>query len=82
MHMFAMQEVALESLGFCPYELVLAHSVRGSLELLSEKWWCEGTEQNLLDSVSNFRFKLRREFMPGDCQSLGLFCRLAPVVLT
>lgn len=30
------------------------------MKLLKEKWLGEGTEQNLLDYVSNFRFKLRR----------------------
>lgn len=60
MQMFAIREVVQESLGFSPYELVFAHSVHGPLKLLREKWLCEGTEQNLLDYVSNFRFKLRR----------------------
>lgn len=60
MQMFAIREVVQESLGFRPYELVFAHSVHRPLKLLREKWLCEGTEQNLLDYVSNFRFKLRR----------------------
>lgn len=60
MQMFAIREVVQESLGFSPYELVFAHSVHGPLKLLREKWLCEGTEQNLLDYVSNFRFKLCR----------------------
>lgn len=60
MQMFAIREVVQESLRFSPSELVFAHTVRGPLKLLSEKWLCEGTEQNLLDYVSNFRFKLRR----------------------
>lgn len=58
--MFATREVVQESLGFSPYKLVFAHFVRGPLKLLREKWLCEGTKQNLLDFVSNFRFKLRR----------------------
>lgn len=58
MQMFAIREMVQESLGFSPSELVFAHTVRGPLKVLSEKWSCEGTEQNLLDYVSNFKFKL------------------------
>lgn len=58
--MFARRQVVQESLRFSPSELVFAHTVRSPLKLLSEKWLCEGTVQNVLDYVSNFRFILRR----------------------
>lgn len=57
--MFAIREVVQQSLGFGPSELVFAHTVRGPLKLLREKWLCEGTEHSLLEYVSNFRLKLR-----------------------
>uniref|UniRef100_H3BXP7 Gypsy retrotransposon integrase-like protein 1 n=1 Tax=Tetraodon nigroviridis TaxID=99883 RepID=H3BXP7_TETNG len=60
LQMFAIREVVQESLGFSPSELVFAHTVRGPLNLLKEKWMCEESEQNILDYVSKFRFKLRR----------------------
>lgn len=60
MQMFAIWEVVQESLGFSPSEFVFAHLVRGPLKLLREKWLCERTEQNLLDYMSDFRFRLRR----------------------
>lgn len=59
MQMFAIWEVVQESLGFGPSKLVFAHTVHGPFKLLSGKRLCEGTKQSLLDSVSNFRFKLR-----------------------
>ncbi|KAK0154200.1 hypothetical protein N1851_003712 [Merluccius polli] len=43
-----------------PSELVFAHSVRGPLKLLKEKWVGGSEPQNLLDFVCNFRYKLRR----------------------
>lgn len=58
--MFAIREVVQESLGFSPSELVFAHTVRGPLKVLKEKWLCGETDQNLLDYVSRFRLKLRR----------------------
>lgn len=58
--MFAIRGVVQESLGCSPSELVFAHTVSGPLKLLREKWFCEGTEQSLLDNVSNFRAKLCR----------------------
>lgn len=60
LQMFAIREVVQESLGFSPSELIFAHTVRGPLKLLKDKWLCGGTEQNLLDYVCNFRLKLRR----------------------
>ncbi len=59
--LFAAREVVQESLGFSPAELVFAHTVRGPLKLLKEKWLSEENKpQNLLDYVSNFHFKLHR----------------------
>lgn len=56
--MFAIRGVVQVSLGFSPSELVYAYTVSGPLKLWREKWFCEGTEQSLLDNVSNFRVKL------------------------
>lgn len=47
-----------ESLGFSRAEPVFAHTVRGSLRLLQEKWLSDANPQNLCDFVSNFCFKL------------------------
>ena len=60
LQMFAVREVVQESLGFSPSELVFAHTVRGPLKLLKDKWLWSQPEQNILDFVSNFRLKLRR----------------------
>uniref|UniRef100_A0A3Q2CRI2 ribonuclease H n=1 Tax=Cyprinodon variegatus TaxID=28743 RepID=A0A3Q2CRI2_CYPVA len=60
LQLFAIREVVQESLGFSPSDLVFAHTVRGPLRLLKEKWLCEKSDQNLLDYVSNFRLKLSR----------------------
>lgn len=49
-----------ESLGFSPADLVFAHTVRGPLKLLQEKWLDDSKLQNLCDYVSNFCFKLHR----------------------
>lgn len=58
--LFAVREVVQESLGFSPAELVFAHTVRGPLKLLQEKWVGHSEPQNLLDYVCNFREKLHR----------------------
>ena len=58
--LFAVREVVQESLGFSPAELVFAHTVRGPLRLLQEKWLGDSKPQNLLDYVSKFRFRLHR----------------------
>lgn len=63
LQMFAIRQVVQESLGFSPSELVFADNIRGTLKLLRESWLCEGMEQNLLEYVSNSRWKLCR-----DCQ--------------
>ena len=36
--MFAVREVVQKSVGFSPSQLVFAHSVRGPLKLLKERW--------------------------------------------
>lgn len=59
--LFAIREVVQESLGFSPAELVFAHTVRGPLKLLKEKWLNEKNKpENLIDYVCNFRFRLHR----------------------
>lgn len=59
--LFAIREVVQESLGFSPAEPVFAHTVRVPLKFLKEKWLSEENEpENLLDYVSNFRFRLYR----------------------
>ncbi|KAM3842935.1 tudor domain-containing protein 15-like [Diretmus argenteus] len=58
--LFAVREVVQESLGFSPSELIFAHSVRGPLKMLKESWIGDSEPQNLLDYVSDFRFRLRR----------------------
>lgn len=62
MLLFAIREVTQESTGFSPAELVFGHSVRGDLKLLKEKWLgCESSPTtNLLNFVTDFRFKLSR----------------------
>lgn len=58
--LYAARKVVQESLGFSPAELVFAHSVHGPLKLLREKWLQDDEQQNLLDFVSAFRYKLHR----------------------
>ncbi|KAM7406893.1 hypothetical protein PAMA_002878 [Pampus argenteus] len=58
--LFAVREVVQESLGFSPAELVFAHTVRGPLKLLHEKWVGSAEPKNLLDYVCDFRSKLHR----------------------
>ena len=54
--LFAAQESVQESLGFCPFELVFGHTVRGPLKLPKEKLLSDSSESiNLLQYVSNFR---------------------------
>lgn len=84
MQMFTIREVVQESLGFRPAELVFAHTIRGPLKILRERWLCEGTEQNLPDYVSKFRLRLRRacEMATGNLEAVqarmkGLFDRWA-----
>ncbi|XP_073721213.1 uncharacterized protein [Misgurnus anguillicaudatus] len=60
--LFAVREVAQESLGFSPAELVFGHTVRGPLKLLKERWLAveHSAPMNLLDYVSNFNSRLSR----------------------
>ena len=59
-HLLLFAEVVQESLGFSPAELVFAHTVRGPLKLLHEKWVGNLEPQNLLDYVCDFRLKHHR----------------------
>lgn len=47
--LFAAHEVVHESLGFSPAELAFAHTVRGPLRLLRERWLSDAKPQNLCD---------------------------------
>ncbi|KAK7909313.1 hypothetical protein WMY93_013997 [Mugilogobius chulae] len=58
--LFAAREMVQESTGFSPADLVFAHSVRGPLQLLQEKWLGDPEPQNVLDYVSSFRSRLHR----------------------
>ena len=59
--LFAVRESVQESLGFCPFELVFGHSVRGPLKLLKEKFLSnDETPLTLLQYVSDFRNRLCR----------------------
>lgn len=59
--LFAVREVVQESLGFSPAELVFAHTVRGPLKLMQEKWLSDDSPpQNLLDYVCQFRYRLSK----------------------
>ena len=59
--LFAVREPFQESLGFSPFEVVFGYSVHGPLKLLKDNWLTENTESlNLLDYVSNFRYKLKK----------------------
>lgn len=60
--LFAAREVVQESLGFSPADLVFAHTVRGPLSLLYDRWLSDHKEQNLCDYVSTFRFRLHRVY--------------------
>ena len=53
-----------ESLGFSPVELVFAHTVRGLLKCLQEKWLGDSMPQNLIDYFSNFDFKIHHACDP------------------
>ena len=54
--LFAVRESVQESLGFCPFELVFGHNVRGPLKLLKEKWLQNEPE---LVQMSDYVCKLR-----------------------
>ena len=57
--LFALRESVQEPLGFCPFELVFGHTVRGLLKLLKEKFLSqEDPPLNLLQYVPDFRNKL------------------------
>ena len=56
--LLAIREVAQESLGFSPNELVFGHAVRGPTAVLADEWSPKQPAANVLDYVSGFRFRL------------------------
>ena len=56
--LLAIREVAQESLGFSPNELVFGHAVRGPTAVLADEWSTTQPAANVLDYVSVFRFRL------------------------
>uniref|UniRef100_A0A3B1J0P6 Gypsy retrotransposon integrase-like protein 1 n=1 Tax=Astyanax mexicanus TaxID=7994 RepID=A0A3B1J0P6_ASTMX len=59
--LFAVREAVQESLGFSPAQLVFAHSVRGPLKVLKERFLNDTAKpQNILDYVSTFRERLHK----------------------
>jgi transposase InsO family protein len=58
--LFATREVASESLGFSPFELIFGHSVRGPLKVLKEQWLTDQPSDNILDYYSDFKERLKR----------------------
>ena len=56
MPLFAVRESVQESLGFSPFELVVSHTIRGSLKLLKEEFLSnDDTSFNLLQYASDFK---------------------------
>ena len=60
MLLFATREVVQESLGFSPFELVFGHTVRGPLKMVKEEWLKENPSHNVLDFVSEVKYKLHK----------------------
>ena len=59
--LFAVRESVQESLGFCPFELVFVHTVRGPLKLLKEEFLSDDVSSlNLLQYVSDFKNRLSK----------------------
>ena len=58
--LFAVREVAQDSLGFSPFELVFGHQVRGPLKVLKEHLMDKTEESHLLEYVSSFRERLHK----------------------
>jgi len=61
--LFAYREVPVETLGYSPFELLFARSVRGPLSLLKHTWLSEeelqGSKQSVLEFVLETRERLR-----------------------
>lgn len=56
----AYTDMITKNLAFLYFKkIVFADTVHGLLKLSKEGWLCEGTEQTLMDYVSNFTFRLR-----------------------
>jgi hypothetical protein len=57
--LFAVRDPEQESLGFSPFELVYAHTVRGPLKLLKDRWLLgEENQLGLLDYIGKFKERL------------------------
>ena len=56
--LFAARDVAQESLGYSPFEMVFGHRVRGPLSLLSAQWINSDVNINILDYVVKFKERL------------------------
>lgn len=58
--LFAIRELVQESLGFSPFELIYRREVRRPLKLLKEHWLDEEESGNLLNKVSELRYRLTK----------------------
>ncbi len=56
------REVVQESLGFSPFELVFDYTVRGPLEVVEEGWLQDTRQYNLLDYVSELKYRFNKAF--------------------
>ena len=56
--LFATREVIQESLGFSPFDLVFAHTVRGPLKVLKDQWLEDDNTSDILSYVTAFRERL------------------------
>ncbi|KAL2103191.1 hypothetical protein ACEWY4_000059 [Coilia grayii] len=82
--LLAIREVAQESLGFSPNELVFGHAVRGPTAVLAEEWSAKQPPANVLDYVSGFRYRLyqaraasQKALARSQCKMQRLFNRKA-----
>ena len=64
--LFAYREVAQQSTGFSPFELIYSRDVRGFLDLLKETW---GSGEKEMDDILTYVMKTRKK--------MGLASRLA-----
>ncbi len=58
--LFATRGVVQDSLAFSPFELVFGHTVRGLLRAVKEGWLQNAEQCNLLDYVSEFKYRLHK----------------------
>ncbi|XP_042559700.1 uncharacterized protein LOC116219171 [Clupea harengus] len=80
--LLAIREVAQESIGFSPNELVFGHAVRGPTTVLADEWSTKQPPANVLDYVSGFRYRLyqaraaaRKALARSQCKMQRLFDR-------